>query len=171
MRLLNSLGAGVRSWHKPAARGRAEHVCSAHVFQTSSCSAIARAADFGATDACGQNVAIDQSRTWHPDRFLALLLTINSGKAPTLLTLTPARSWRVACSGCLLRCTRRCHAPFMFYTSYSLISINAGSFWQEIGEPNLNIRNWIEATLRKQRLAGDMSSLAIKGNGLQSKHL
>jgi hypothetical protein len=29
-------------WHKPAVRGRAEHVRSAQVFQTSTCSAIAR---------------------------------------------------------------------------------------------------------------------------------
>jgi hypothetical protein len=32
----------------------------------------------------------------------------------------------------LLRCTRRCHTPFMFYISYSLISINAGSFGEEL---------------------------------------
>src|SRR5258708_1948302 len=30
-------------WHKPAVRGRAEHVRSARVFQTSTCSAIAKA--------------------------------------------------------------------------------------------------------------------------------
>jgi hypothetical protein len=33
----------VRWWHKPAVRGWAEHVRSARVFQTSTCSAIARA--------------------------------------------------------------------------------------------------------------------------------
>ena len=33
----------VRSWHKPAVRVWAEHVRSARVFQTSTCSAIARA--------------------------------------------------------------------------------------------------------------------------------
>src|ERR1700682_2840352 len=36
-------GPHVRSWHKPAVRGRAEHVRFARVFQTSTCSAIARA--------------------------------------------------------------------------------------------------------------------------------
>src|ERR1700681_487776 len=36
------LGA-VHTWHKPAVGGRAEHVRSAGVFQTSTCSAIARA--------------------------------------------------------------------------------------------------------------------------------
>jgi uncharacterized metal-binding protein len=62
-------------------------------------------------------------------RFLVLLFTIKSGKAPTVLTLTATLNRRVlACSGCLLRCNRRCHAPFIFYISYSLISINAGSF-------------------------------------------
>src|ERR1700675_4145699 len=33
----------VHTWHKPAVEGRAEHVRSARVFQTSTCSAIARA--------------------------------------------------------------------------------------------------------------------------------
>jgi hypothetical protein len=62
-------------------------------------------------------------------RFLVLLFTIKSGKAPTVLTLTATLNRSaLACSACLLRCTRRCHAPFIFYTSYSLISINAGSF-------------------------------------------
>jgi len=32
-----------RYWHKPAVGGRAEHVRSARVFQTSTCSAIAKA--------------------------------------------------------------------------------------------------------------------------------
>ena len=35
--------ANVRFWHKPAVGGRAEYVRSARVFQTSTCSAIARA--------------------------------------------------------------------------------------------------------------------------------
>jgi len=60
---------------------------------------------------------------------LVLLFTVKSGKAPTVLTLTATLNRSVlACSGYLLRCTRRCHTPFMFYISYSLISINAGSF-------------------------------------------
>ena len=33
----------VRSWHEPEVGGRAEHACSAQVFQTSTCSAIAKA--------------------------------------------------------------------------------------------------------------------------------
>jgi len=46
-----------------------------------------------------------------------------------VLTLTATLNRSVlACSGYLLRCTRRCHTPFIFYISYSLISINAGSF-------------------------------------------
>jgi hypothetical protein len=61
--------------------------------------------------------------------FLVLLFTIKSGKAPTVLTLTATLNRNaLACSACLLRCTRRCHAPFIFYISSRLVSINAGSF-------------------------------------------
>jgi hypothetical protein len=68
-------------------------------------------------------------------RLLVLLLTIKSGKAPTVLTLTATLNRKVlACSGCLLRCTRRCHAPFIFYISYSFDHHQCGFFWREIGE-------------------------------------
>ena len=36
-------GADVRYWHQAALRWRAEHVCSARVIQTSTCSAMASA--------------------------------------------------------------------------------------------------------------------------------
>jgi hypothetical protein len=78
-------------------------------------------------------VTIDPSRTLAHWSVLVLLFTIKSGKAPTVLTLTATLNRSVlACSGYLLRCTRRCHTPFIFYISYSSISINAGSFGGEL---------------------------------------
>ncbi len=66
----------VRSWHKPAVGGWAEHVRSARVFQTSTCSAIARA-----------------SSTSIP-RYLKVLSILvwpsRSWTAPCLLRLLPA---------------------------------------------------------------------------------
>src|SRR5450759_3265027 len=43
---------------------------------------------------------------------LILLLTVRSGKAPTVPTHTATRSI-LACKGYLLRCIRRCSTPFI----------------------------------------------------------
>jgi len=43
---------------------------------------------------------------------LILLLTVRSGKAPTVPTHTATRSV-LACKGYLLRCIRRCSTPFI----------------------------------------------------------
>jgi hypothetical protein len=62
--------------------------------------------------------------------------------------------------------------PHSIYIAQSLIRINAGSFGREIMNcrPNWpHVRNWTKPALRGWE--GDMSSLAIKGNGLQSKLL
>src|SRR6476620_8445764 len=75
--------------------------------------------------------------------------------------------------GYLLRCTRRRRTPF--YIAHSLIRINAGSFGGEMvncvgrTSPTSEIgSSWHCAT---EDVEADMSSLAIKGNGLQSKLL
>jgi hypothetical protein len=64
-----------------------------------------------------QTDAFDPERTWAHWSILALLLTVKSGKAPTVPTHTATLNrsvlWR---PGYLLRCTRRCRTPFILLT-------------------------------------------------------
>jgi hypothetical protein len=87
---------------------------------------------------------------------LVLLLTVKSGKAPTvppMLRRSIAACW--AAQGYMLRCTRRRRGPIILLTS--LIRINAGAFggnWLVLAEFAHNNRNWIEPALRKQGCGG-----------------
>jgi hypothetical protein len=60
------------------------------------------------------SVANDPTETLAHWSVLALLLTVKSGKAPTAPTHTATLDRSVlGCPGYLLRCTRRCRAPFI----------------------------------------------------------
>src|SRR6266436_5716570 len=85
--------------------------------------------------------------------------------------LLPRRSIAVlGWPGCLLRCTGCCS----IYVAHGLIRINAGSFGGKMINCLVRINptsEWIEPPPRKPGLEGAMSSLAVKGNGIQSKLL
>src|SRR5450631_3529149 len=76
--------------------------------------------------------------------------------------------------GCPVRLLRRTRVCRSIHAAHGLVRINAGSFGGEMINCLARLtqrQKWIEPAPRKPGLEGAMSSLAVKGNGIQSKLL